>query len=191
MWYFTDIFSKISLESRITVRSKISLKEFKKMQAISDFLKAHLVLKEGLLYIGDGLTFLSYAYEEYTNPKSPAYGDESKAIYGGINSFAWDMGPLEGAEYGGPVGAVLGTVNTTGRMGKDIINSIPKIWGDKDGFDWSSSAEDKRKWLNEQYKKHGEYEVIPTDKEYKIGVPVHSGSTNINAQMNNKIYKRN
>ncbi|GMC12564.1 hypothetical protein L3D_20100 [Enterococcus faecalis] len=85
---------------------------------------------------------------------------------------------------------MLGTVNTTGRMGKDIINSIPKIWGDKDGFGWSSSAEDKRKWLNEQYKKHGEYEVIPTDKEYKIGVPAHSGSTNINPQMNNKIYKR-
>ena len=187
MGQLTGVLSKSSLGSRIIAGSKVGLAEFKKLKAVSDFLKAYPILKEGLLYIGDGLTLLSYAYEEYINPKSPAYGDVSKAIYGGINSFAWDMGPLEGAEYGGPVGAVLGMVNTTGRMGKDIINSIPKIWGDKDGFGWSSSAEDKRKWLNEQYKKHGEYEVIPTDKEYKIGVPAHSGSTNINPQMNNKI----
>lgn len=164
MSHLTGVLSKSSLGSRIIAGSKVGLAEFKKLKAVSDFLKAYPILKEGLLYIGDGLTLLSYAYEEYINPKSPAYG--------------------------GPVGAVLGTVNTTGRMGKDIINSIPKIWGDKDGFGWSSSAEDKRKWLNEQYKKHGEYEVIPTDKEYKIGVPAHSGSTNINPQMNNKIYKR-
>lgn len=43
---------------------------------------------------------------------SPAYGDASKATYGGLNLFLIEAGVFEGTSYGGPVGAVAGTVNT-------------------------------------------------------------------------------
>ncbi|MGC2931997.1 hypothetical protein [Enterococcus faecalis] len=193
MGHLTGVLSKSSLGSRIIAGSKVGLAEFKKLKAISDFLKAHPVLKEGLLYIGDGLTFLSYAYEEYTNPKSPAYGDESKAIYGGINLFLWNAGPLEGAQYGGPVGALAGTVNYWAQGGGlsdiPIVNNIPYI---KDILSWIDekhtflTEEDKRNWLNEQYENYGKHVAYTTDKDYRIGVRPESGSPSFNPKTINK-----
>ncbi|MGC3224211.1 hypothetical protein ACPTGH_15175, partial [Enterococcus faecalis] len=69
-------------------------------------------LKEGVSVGGDVVSVASYAYEVYTDPKSPAYGDASKAIYGGLNFFFLNVGPLEGAQYGGPAGAIAGMLNT-------------------------------------------------------------------------------
>lgn len=51
MGHLTGVLSKSSLGSRIIAGSKVGLAEFKKLKAVSDFLKAHPVLKEGLLYI--------------------------------------------------------------------------------------------------------------------------------------------
>lgn len=137
--YVTSILSKTSDGAKYIEASKVGLKLFQKMKGVSDFIKVHPVFKEGFGYGGDGLTVIAYSYDEYTNPDSPAYGDASKAVYGGMNSFLWSAGPLEGAQYGGPVGTVAGTINTTVQVGKDFINSAPHWWGDKDGFGWSSS----------------------------------------------------
>lgn len=178
--YVTNVLSKSSAGSKIIEGSKIGLKHFKKLKKVSEFLKVNPAVKEGLSYAGDGLTVIGNAYSEYTNPASPAYGDIDKALYGGINAFVWDMGPLEGVQYGGPVGAVAGTINTVAKMGKDAINAIPKVWGDKDGFGWSSSEEDKRKWLNERYKDYKKNPSNPTDKHYRVGVQPESGSPSFN-----------
>ncbi|HAP3879105.1 TPA: hypothetical protein IUT79_001977, partial [Enterococcus faecalis] len=126
------------------------------------------------------------------NPKSPAYGDESKAIYGGINLFLWNAGPLEGAQYGGPVGAVLGTVNT---LIKGVDYTTPEIkfntiFGEVSihsknyyvGFSGNSKVREewKKEWLRKQYENYGKHEAIPTDKEYKTGVKPQSGTPNFN-----------
>ena len=95
---------------------------------------------------------VAYSYDEYTNPDSPAYGDASKAVYGGMNSFLWSAGPLEGTQYAGPVGTVAGTINTMVQMGRDTVNSLNHLRGK--GNLWASSEEEKRKWMNEEYKKY-------------------------------------
>lgn len=41
---------------------------------------------------------IAYSYDEFTNPDSPTYGDAGKAVYGGMNSFLWSAGSLEGAQ---------------------------------------------------------------------------------------------
>ncbi|MDR1567515.1 MAG: hypothetical protein LBS33_02360 [Streptococcaceae bacterium] len=154
--YLTSVLSKNSKGAKVIASSKVGLSAFKKFDKVSKFLKAHPVAKESIGYAGDGLTVVSNAYEEYINPKSPAYGNVSKSIYGGINIFLIEAGPLEGAQYGGPVGAIAGSINMVGYYGKDIINSIPKIWGDNDGFGWEKSEEGKKKWLEEQYRAYDE-----------------------------------
>ena len=83
-------------------------------------------------------------------------------------------------QYGGPVGAAAGGANTVWYYGKDALNSIPKIWGDSDGFGWSSSEEDKRKWLDELYEQYGKHNSATTDKNYRPGVQPESGSPNFN-----------
>ena len=153
--FVTSILSKTSDGAKYIEASKVGLKLFQKMKGVSDFIKVHPVFKEGFGYGGDGLTVIAYSYDEYTNPDSPAYGDASKAVYGGMNSFLWSAGPLEGTQYAGPVGTVAGTINTMVQMGRDLINSAPNlIPGGKDSLGWSSSEEEKRKWMNEEYKKY-------------------------------------
>ena len=154
MGHLTGVLSKSSLGSRIIAGSKVGLAEFKKLKAVSDFLKAHPVLKEGVSVGGDVVSVASYAYEEYTDPKSPAYGDASKAIYGGLNIFFLNVGPLEGAQYGGPAGAIAGMLNT---IFQGIELQTPFKWLGKDGkIGWDGimgigTQEDADKWLEEQY----------------------------------------
>ncbi|WP_088825590.1 T7SS effector LXG polymorphic toxin [Listeria goaensis] len=178
--YSTKILSRTSEGAKLIASSKVGLDVFKKLKPVSEFVKAHPVAREGIGYVGDSLTITAYAYEEYINPESPAYGDESKAMYGGLNLFIWNAGPLEGVQYGGPIGAVSGTLNTLSKMGKDWINSIPTAWGDEDGFGWSTSKKNQRKWLDKQYEQYGKHEVITSEKEYRIGVQPQSGSPNFN-----------
>lgn len=178
--YVTSVLSKSKAGAKVIVGSKVGLTLFKKFKPISKFIKEHPGTREGLAYGGDALTITAYAYEEYTNPKSPAYGNESMALYGGINMFMWNAGPLEGIQYGGPVGAAAGAINTVSKMGKDFINSIPNYWGDKEGFGWTTSKEDQRKWIDKQYEQYGKHEAVPTDKNYRPGVLPQSGSPSFN-----------
>ncbi|MFD1901462.1 hypothetical protein GQR36_18195 [Enterococcus termitis] len=179
--YVTSILSKSKAGAKVIAGSKVGLTLFKKLDPVSKFVKAHPVAREGLSYGGDTLTIIGYAYEEYTNPKSPAYGDESKALYGGINLFMWNAGPLEGAQYGGPIGALVGTANTLWQYGKyNIINNIPNLVpGEKNDLGWNKES-DKREWLDNLYKDYGKHEASPTDKNYRPGVQPESGSPNFN-----------
>ncbi|MEE9727263.1 T7SS effector LXG polymorphic toxin [Listeria seeligeri] len=178
--YATNVLSKTSEGAKLIAGTKVGFEVFKKLKTVAKFVKNSKVAIEATGPIGDSFSVATYAYEEYINPKSPAYGNVSKAVYGGVNLFMWNAGPLEGVQYGGPIGAVAGGLNTVSKMGKDWINSIPKIWGDKDGFGWSTSKENQRKWLDKEYKKYGKHEAVPTDKEYHIGVQPQSGSPNFN-----------
>lgn len=182
MGYLAGILSKTSDGAKAIAVSKIGFESFQKLKGVSKVLKVNPALKEGLGYVGDALTVVSYSYDEYTNPDSPAYSNTSMAVYGGINSFVWSIGPLEGVEYAGPVGGVVGTVNTTVQMGKDAVNSISEAFGH--GKVWSSSEEDKRKWLDEQYKQYGKNTVTPGDETYKTGVQPASGSPSFNPNVN-------
>lgn len=199
--YVTSVLSKSKAGAKVIAGSKVGLTLFKKLEPVSKFIKAHPAAREGLLYGGDALTITGYAYEEYTNPKSPAYGNESKALYGGINKFLVNSGPLEGAQYGGAIGAVAGTLNYFGQGGglSDVpgVNKIPYI---KDALNWIDekhtfiSEKDKENWIKEQYeiydKRHeglktGDYSgfEIP-NSDYKPGIPSHSGSPNSNPNIN-------
>ncbi|MEN2667265.1 hypothetical protein [Listeria aquatica] len=92
---------------------------------------------------------------------------------------------MEGGQYGGVVGEMAGTANTAWQFGKyNLINYFPKLFpGGKDSFGWNKES-DKRAWLNEQYKKYGQHDTVPTDKEYKTGIQPQSGSTNFNPSSN-------
>ncbi|MHC5251507.1 T7SS effector LXG polymorphic toxin [Listeria kieliensis] len=161
--YTTKILSKTSEGAKLIAGSKIGFNLFKKLEPVSKFIKKHKVAAEGAGYIGDGFSVAAYAYEEYIDPKSPAYGDASKAIYGGFNLFLQKAGPLEGAQYGGPFGAAGGFVNYFGQGGGlsdvPILNKIPFI---KDGLKWIDekhtfiTESDKRKWMEKQYKIYDE-----------------------------------
>ncbi|EAF0291298.1 hypothetical protein JSY91_001089 [Listeria monocytogenes] len=185
--YTTKILTKTSEGAKLIAGSKVGLDLFGKLKPVSEFVKAHPIAKESIGYAGDGLSVTAYAYDEFTNPESPAYGDESKAIYGGINLFMINIGPLEGIQYGGPVGAGAGagTFNTLWQFGKyNLINYFPKISpGGKASFGWDKEK-DKRNWLDKQYEKYGKHETIPTNKEYQIGVQQQGGSPNFNPNDN-------
>lgn len=190
--YVTSALSKSSVGAKIIDASKSGLKIFKKLDKVKAFIKENEAFGKVLGYTADGLSFLDYAYSEYSNPNSPAYGDISKAIYGGINLFFWNVGPIEGAQYGGPVGALSGTVNTVVK-GVDITTpsmSIDTPFGtiniDSKNFylGLSGSAEqreeNKRKWLDEQYGQYGKHDSVTTDKNYRPGVQPESGTPNFN-----------
>ncbi|MBC1622828.1 hypothetical protein HB925_10245 [Listeria welshimeri] len=181
--YTTKILSKTSEGAKIIAGSKIGLDLFKKLKPVSEFVKAHPIARESIGYAGDGLSVTAYAYDEFTNPESPAYGDASKAVYGGINLFFWNAGPLEGAQYGGPIGTVIGTANT---LIQGNITVVPdKILGfdiPGKGIKLSGIGTDKakREWLNKLYEGYGKHEVNVTDKNYRIGVKPSSGSPSFN-----------
>lgn len=186
--YTTKILSKTSEGAKLIAGSKVGLDLFKKLKPVSEFVKTNKLAIEGVAYVGDGLTVVSYAYDEYINPKSPAYGDASKAVYGGLSLFMINAGPLEGVQYGGPIGAVIGTSNTLWQFGKyNLINYFPKMFpGGENSFGWNKEK-DKRTWLNKQYKKYGKHETPLTNKQYQIGVQPQSGSPNFNPDVNNGI----
>ena len=94
--YAVSVLSKDSAGAKVIASSKIGIKLMEKGKAVSAFLKAHPMAKESLSIAGDGLTIGSFAYDEYINPNSPAYGDVSKSLYGGQNRFLASIGPLEG-----------------------------------------------------------------------------------------------
>jgi len=190
--HVTNILSKTSEGAKYIAASKIFFKEFQNLNKISKFIKAHPYLKEGFGYAGDILTVIAYSYDEFTDPDSPAYGDESKAAYGGMNSFLWSVGPIEGMDYGGPVGTVAGTINTV-VQGVDL--TTPKLtfntpFGKIEvpsknfylGLSGSGKQRDdnKRKWLDEQYKQYGKHTPTPGDETYRPGIQPASGSTNFN-----------
>ncbi|HHQ0464584.1 TPA: T7SS effector LXG polymorphic toxin [Listeria innocua] len=161
--YTTKVLSKTSEGAKIIAGSKVGFDLFKKLGPVSDFIKTHKVVLEGAVYVGDGLTITAYAYEEYINPKSPAYGDASKSVYGGLNVFLQNAGPLEGAQYTGPIGAVVGFVNYFGQGGGlsdvPLLNKIPFI---KNGLIWIDekhtfiSETEKKEWLEKQYEIYDE-----------------------------------
>ncbi|EBB6230998.1 T7SS effector LXG polymorphic toxin [Listeria innocua] len=161
--YTTKVLSKTSEGAKIIAGSKVGFDLFKKLGPVSDFIKTHKVVLEGAVYVGDGLTITAYAYEEYINPKSPAYGDASKSVYGGLNVFLQNAGPLEGAQYAGPIGAVVGFVNYFGQGGGlsdvPLLNKIPFI---KNGLIWIDekhtfiSETEKKEWLEKQYEIYDE-----------------------------------
>lgn len=179
----TNVLSKSSNGEKYIAASKELFKKFQKLGKVTEFLSKHKVVSEGLGYAGDVFTVGSLSYKEYINPDSPAYQDSSKSLYGGISLFFYSVGPLEGLQYGGPVGAALGTINT-------VAQGNVTVWPDKIfGFDLPGdeiktpgfgTEEAKRKWLEEEYKKYGKHEANPTDKEYKPGVQPQSGSGNFN-----------
>lgn len=181
--HVTNVLSKSSAGEALIAGTKIGFNKFKKLDKVTEFISKHKVATEAASLVGDGLTITSLAYKEYINPNSPAYGDPSKAMYGGSSLFLYTAGPLEGAQYGGPVGAVAGTINT-------IIQGNITIWPDEIfGFDLPGgeiktpgfgSEKAKEKWLNEQYEKYGKHDSVPSDKNYKPGIPPHSGSGNFN-----------
>lgn len=163
MGYTMKILSKTSEGAKVIAGSKVGFDLFKKLAPVSDFIKTHKVALEGAAYVGDGLTITAYAYEEYINPKSPAYGDASKSVYGGLNVFLQNAGPLEGAQYAGPIGAVGGFVNYFGQGGGlsdvPLLNKIPFI---KNGLIWIDekhtfiSETEKKEWLEKQYEIYDE-----------------------------------
>ncbi|PCS06214.1 hypothetical protein RU86_GL000446 [Lactococcus piscium] len=57
---------------------------FKKLDKVKTFLKGNKGFGKTLGYTVDVLAITSYSYEEYTNPDSPDYGNESKALYGAL-----------------------------------------------------------------------------------------------------------
>lgn len=152
--YVTSVLSKSKAGAKVIAGSKVGLTLFKKFKPISKFIKEHPGTREGLAYGGDALTITAYAYEEYTNPKSPAYGNESMALYGGINRFFLNAGILEGLEYGGPIGAFAGGVNT---LIQGVEFKTPFKWlGDNGTIGWDGimgfgTKEDAEKWIAEQY----------------------------------------
>ncbi len=111
-----------------------------------------------------------------------------KLCMGGLSLFMINAGPLEGVQYGGPIGAVIGTSNTLWQFGKyNLINYFPKMFpGGENSFGWNKEK-DKRTWLNKQYKKYGKHETPLTNKQYQIGVQPQSGSPNFNPDVNNGI----
>ncbi|EOB2965919.1 TPA: hypothetical protein P0V47_000834 [Listeria innocua] len=159
--YTTKVLSKTSEGAKIIAGSKVGFDLFKKLGPVSDFIKTHKVTVEGIGYAGDGFSITAYAYDEYIDPKSPAYGNASKAIYGGLNLFILKAGPLEGAQYGGLPGALFGTVNTA-VQGMEI--QTPFKWlGDNGKIGWDGlmgfgTDSDAEKWLAEQYELYDQRE---------------------------------
>lgn len=189
MGYLASVLSKTSSGAKAIEAAKIGFKQFQKLDKISKFIKANPELKKALGYAGDGASVGAYSYDEYINPDSPAYGNVSMSVYGGINSFLWSAGPIEGVDYGGPVGGIAGTINYFAQGGGlsdiPILNKIPII---KHIDDWHTFAteKDKRKWLDEQYKQYGKHTVTPGDETYRPGVQPASGSTNFDPGTVNK-----
>lgn len=187
MSYAVGILSKTSKGAKIIEGTKVGLTAFKKLKRVADFIKAHPAVREGLSYGGDLATVTAYAYEEYCNPESPAYGDLSKAFYGGINLFMLNAGVLEGLDYGGPVGALAGFANS-------VVQGKITVWPDKIlGFDLPGkeiktpglgSEKAKREWIEKQYKQYGKHNSSPTDKNYRTGVQPESGSPSFNPSTN-------
>ncbi|WP_220387236.1 hypothetical protein [Listeria sp. ILCC792] len=183
--YTTKILSQTSEGAKIIAETKVGLEMFKKLKPVSEFIKTHKVTAEGIGYVGDTLSVTAYAYDEYINPQSPAYGDTSKAVYGGINLFVLNTGPIEGVQYGGPVGAGIGAINYFLQGGGvsdiPILNKI-KVIKNSDNWHTTFTEKDKRKWLNKQYKNYGKHEASTPDKDYRIGVQPSSGSINFNPE---------
>ena len=190
MGHIANVLSKTNTGQKLIVESKIGLARFEKLKPIAKFLEKHPMAREGLAYGGDALTITSNAYSEYTNPKSPAYGKADMALYGGINLFFLNAGPLEGAQYGGFVGAIAGTTNYLLQGGgfSDIplINKL-EIVKNSDLWHTTISEKDKRKWLDKQYKEYGQPHGSPMDKNYRTGVQPESGSPNFNPKTNKEI----
>lgn len=152
--YVTNVLSKSSAGEAIIAGTKIGFNKFKKLGKVADFLKKYKVAGEVIGVAGDSFSIGSLAYNEYINPNSPAYGDISKALYGGQNRFFASIGPLEGAQYGFVPGAIAGTVNYFLQGGgvSDIplLNEMPIIKNSDDWHTWISEK-DIDKWINEQY----------------------------------------
>lgn len=152
--YLGTVLSKSSTGGKLIAASKLGYKQFQKLKPMVDFLKQNKWATEALSYGGDTFTVASYAYEEYINPNSPAYGDMSKAIYGGQNIFFSKVGPLEGAQYGYVPGAIGGSLNYFLQGGgiSDIplLNKIPIIKNADNWHKWVTQ-EDVDKWLAAQY----------------------------------------
>ena len=203
--HVTNLLSKSSTGEAIIAGTKIGFNKFKKLGKVAAFISEHKVAAEGISVAGDGFTLANLAYKEYIDPNSPAYGNLSKALYGSINIFFIESGPLEGAQYGGPVGAIFGTGNYFIQGGglSDIygVNKIPYV---KDILNWIDdkhtflTTEDKQKWIEEQYDiyekrheglKNGDYSgfKIP-NSEYNPGIPSNSGSPNSNPNITNNIF---
>lgn len=181
--HVTNILSKSSVGEKIIAGSRIGFNKFKKLGKVAEFISKYKLAAEAAGIGGDAFILSNLAYKEYINPDSPAYGDASKALYGGISLFFYVAGPLEGAQYGGPVGALAGTVNT-------LVQGNLTVWPDElFGFDLPGneiktpgigSEEAKKKWLDEQYKNYGKHDAVSTDQNYKPGVQPQSGSGNFN-----------
>lgn len=152
--HVTNVLSKSSVGEAIIAGSKIGFNKFKKIGKVADFVSKHKVAGEALGVVADGFNVGSFAYNEYINPNSPAYGNVSKALFGGQNRFLASVGPLEGAQYGFVPGAIAGTVNYFSQGGGlsdiPVLNKIPAIENIDDWHKWVSK-EDIDNWINEQY----------------------------------------
>ncbi|OJG84821.1 hypothetical protein RV15_GL002884 [Enterococcus silesiacus] len=152
--HVTNVLSKSSAGEAIIAGTKIGFNKFKKLGKVADFLKKYKAVGEVVGVAGDGFSIGSLAYNEYINPNSPAYGNASKALYGGQNRFFASIGPLEGAQYGFIPGAIAGTMNYFlqggGLSDIPLLNQIPIIKNSDDWHTWISKK-DIDKWVNEQY----------------------------------------
>ncbi|MDR0299761.1 MAG: hypothetical protein LBI13_06725 [Streptococcaceae bacterium] len=107
-----------------------------KVKIVANFIKENPWIGKSISYGGFLAVITSNAFEEYSNPESPAYGNMDMAVYGGLNKFLYEAGPIEGLELGGPVGAMVGTVNT-------VVQAVVP-------------GSNERNWLDEQYKNYGQ-----------------------------------
>lgn len=152
--HVTNVLSKSSAGEALIAGTKIGFNKFKKIGTVADFLKQHKVASEAVGVVGDGFSVGSFAYNEYINPNSPAYGNVSKALYGGQNRFLASVGPLEGAQYGFVPGAIAGTINTI-VQGIEIQTPFKQLGKDGkigwDGIAGVGTKEDIDNWINEQY----------------------------------------
>lgn len=152
--HVTNVLSKSSAGEAIIAGTKIGFNKFKKLGKVADFLKKYKAVGEVVGVAGDGFSIGSLAYNEYINPNSPAYGNASKALYGGQNRFFASIGPLEGAQYGFIPGAIAGTVNTA-VQGIEIQTPFKQL-GDDGKIGWDGIAgfgtkEDIDRWIEKQY----------------------------------------
>lgn len=193
----SSVLSKTSAGEKIIAGAKVGLDKFKKIDKVSEFLTKHKTSAKIFSVFGDTLTVCNLSYQEYIDPHSPAYGDVSKALYGGQSRYLIEAGPIEGEQYGGPVGFIFGAGNYFAQGGglSDVygVNKIPYV---KDFVKWFDglhtfiTKEDTENWLKEQYDiyekrheglKNGDYSGFKApNSEYKPGIVSQSGSPNSN-----------
>jgi len=166
--HLADVLSRTATGAKFIEATNSSLDMFKGLAKVSQFVKDNPWAGKLLAYGGDGLVIAANSYDEYKNPESKAFGNVDKAIYGGINKFMYNAGPLEMSEIGGAVGMVAGpdgaAVLGTGGLIVGTGNTVSQVVaGALESAAGTGSAEqNERNFLNAQYALYGKPYTPPT-----------------------------